>query len=1320
MPKKIIDLNISPYYDSSRRELDKGYTQYLATAGQVLQSRELNVAQGLIYGNLRKVTDLVIADGTIISGCNYINNETTKICTLYAGEIYINGIVVKIPEKSWPYKIEDNDDEDTISTESTIIYAEIAAYVYDERDDKSLYDPAEKMENYGNAGGHRLKYEATVGAVKETLYADKTALSGFTRVILYKIKDRHIVQNNVVEQQINTPIFGKVYKQIAQNTYDASGDFIAEGMQISISENRDNPRALYNIDVTSGRAYVKGFMYTYPLTTTLINKAATDTTDNGTTGENKTFHLETSMYYLSNPNVATVSSVTGTIAYDGYGPTYCDPNSYTTSINSRYPVNEVTSIYQLKNNDKVVYSKTMYDVQGNTIIWKTSERPGSEESLYIDFTYTGGLELGTDYVISSNSNGYYIEFTSDGRKPADDKEFNVKYSWYLSRIDLLYVREDGVISIKLGVPGTVDVIKEPTIPAGALPLAMINVEPGKLPIEYIVSSYNIYRVPTAQLQNMKKRIEDLEYNVALSKLESQAQSVFTSQESLTNLKNIFVDPIADFTKADVNNPNYDATLDFFELEVRLPQDIVQLNANNITYVSYNSGGDTQSNDFGNGVLYLDIINKPIIATQTLATNNIDVVPYAFKGLRPQLSCSPKKIVTVDNLGETAVIWLPTRVIYNSTTVSNWIRNQYTSGGKWNGSAYGWGTVNLPVGSTNLGQSKMQSSTTTTTSYEETVLQADTVDLIPQANIKAGELLTITGKDWPANTEIRIYLDDSVVIPAFKDDIFSDTAPFYMPNDTTVDPENSEIAGNLVNFNNIGLIRRPNVWQWQKVNLVDAKNVWKISHPLYVKSNNATDGISYYYNSDNAQWYYRRENTKNSVTSISNLTPITVGVNDMQWCKFLTRSPWIDHYVSTELTMSDTRSLVTTINTTEPLTGDKYPDSSAYSSTKSTIITDSTGAFTASIAIPEGTATGTHTITAETILPKDFNPDYYFTANDEFSGEAYIRKTTSYIYKQKTEIINKVVYNDIVQIVRNTDPIAESFSFSEEQYLSGIDLYFNNVPWPSTDGDNSETRRNSSVIFTIREMENGYPTTRVLYQKEITGVDKDSTGNYIIKLAGNKTAEGNLTPTHIDFDYPVFVEANTQYAFTIGSNMNGFRILYAQMGEKDLITNEPITLQPTTNGVMFSSSDNYTWTPHQESDVTYQLYGVEFSTASKVYYLNNIRYSSDNTASSTNYFSTMNVSVDTAIFEHTDVDVEYALNVSNLQNYSSWLPLNLEERYEFENSDITYSNGMNLAIKFTLSSSNNKVTPMINLNTLEIYLAKYRATGSYILNTVTIS
>lgn len=79
------DLSVAPYYDTTTEELNKNYIQYLAVDGQRLQNRELNVAQGLIRGNARKITDLIIEDGSVVSGCNFVNDNVNKICTLYEG-----------------------------------------------------------------------------------------------------------------------------------------------------------------------------------------------------------------------------------------------------------------------------------------------------------------------------------------------------------------------------------------------------------------------------------------------------------------------------------------------------------------------------------------------------------------------------------------------------------------------------------------------------------------------------------------------------------------------------------------------------------------------------------------------------------------------------------------------------------------------------------------------------------------------------------------------------------------------------------------------------------------------------------------------------------------------------------------------------------------------------------------------------------------------------------------------------------------------------------------------------------------------------------
>jgi len=62
---------------------------------------------------------------------------------------------------------------------------------------------------------------------------------------------------------------------------------------------------------------------------------------------------------------------------------------------------------------------------------------------------------------------------------------------------------------------------------------------------------------------------------------------------------------------------------------------------------------------------------------------------------------------------------------------------------------------------------------------------------------------------------------------------------------------------------------------------------------------------------------------------------------------------------------------------------------------------------------------------------------------------------------------------------------------------------------------------------------------------------------------------------------------------------------------------------------------------------------------------------------------------------------------------NWQPLNLEEMYNVSKTADFISKGMFFAIKVTLSSTDSKVSPVMNAKTFETFFAKYKTSGSYI-------
>ena len=55
------DLTVEPYNDTTNYELSKGYVRPLMKQGLPPQNRELNVMTGLLYGQMKKITDILIS-----------------------------------------------------------------------------------------------------------------------------------------------------------------------------------------------------------------------------------------------------------------------------------------------------------------------------------------------------------------------------------------------------------------------------------------------------------------------------------------------------------------------------------------------------------------------------------------------------------------------------------------------------------------------------------------------------------------------------------------------------------------------------------------------------------------------------------------------------------------------------------------------------------------------------------------------------------------------------------------------------------------------------------------------------------------------------------------------------------------------------------------------------------------------------------------------------------------------------------------------------------------------------------------------------------
>lgn len=156
---------------------------------------------------------------------------------------------------------------------------------------------------------------------------------------------------------------------------------------------------------------------------------------------------------------------------------------------------------------------------------------------------------------------------------------------------------------------------------------------------------------------------------------------------------------------------------------------------------------------------------------------------------------------------------------------------------------------------------------------------------------------------------------------------------------------------------------------------------------------------------------------------------------------------------------------------------------------------------------------------------------------------------------------------VVTTVKNYtiyDPLSQTFRVTERCQIGAVEI------WLTAKGA-------TPITIQIRETANGYPTSAVL-------------GETTINTANLVTGQFN----RFIFRFPVTLSADTDYALTVLCNDSDSEIAVAQIGKADTTYHQWVTAQPYQIGVLLSSSNAVTWTPHQDMDMTFRLLRYEYT------------------------------------------------------------------------------------------------------------------------------
>ena len=214
--------------------------------------------------------------------------------------------------------------------------------------------------------------------------------------------------------------------------------------------------------------------------------------------------------------------------------------------------------------------------------------------------------------------------------------------------------------------------------------------------------------------------------------------------------------------------------------------------------------------------------------------------------------------------------------------------------------------------------------------------------------------------------------------------------------------------------------------------------------------------------------------------------------------------------------------------------------------------DAQGVITGSFMIPAGVPSGNKLVSAVGGSGQ--------MARATFSGQGTIERQT---WQEQTTLTTTKWSSPppppLPPPVVFTDPLAQTFMLDSNMQVSGVDLWF-------------AAASTTTTRVQIRGTSTGLPNAQVIAEAVIAPTS--------INVGGSST--------RIVFPSPVSLIGGVEYAIVVLCDDAVGALSVAELGKFDSNAQRWITVQPYTVGVLLSSSNTSTWTPHQDRDMTFRL------------------------------------------------------------------------------------------------------------------------------------
>lgn len=594
------DLRQTPYL--SRFNASEDRTMVLFNPDVPLQQAELNELQMMQEDGLAKLGYALMSDGNLQSGMDFITTET-KV-TVNDGLVFLAGRIRNFTTQTV---------EITGKGKETI-GVKLERRIVTSEEDTTLLDQTSGVPSAFSKGADRLQESVVLCA------NDPSA------VTIYQFEDGALFINP------ENPEFDKINKILAERTYDESGSYRVSGFEIYTEPNPEKKDTHIHLVVDGGKAYVMGYKVDKPTSTRMDLPKAKGT--RSINNEGFYYKNETRKGKLGNNPVARVTRVTGQTRVEGETVSR-GVQANGTDFLSNTSVVEVEKVWTDGANAREYKQGTDFQVvNGQSISWSVTggQQPPAGSTYKVTYIYNKLMKEKVDYNVVTTGEGdnkeWWIDFNGlTGDKPVDNRLVNVDYEYYLARIDLIVMDQSGNIIIKEGQPESLRLVEPPNhLDPFTLRLGTVTVLPNS--DNALSKPFSVDRLSMEDLQKLKIRVENIEYNEAVNALDKPA----IQGENPLHLRGVFSDGFITMGKYDSGHPDAKIGFSFDDAEITLPYE--EINKKVPLIMEGNSNAHVW------GRLVTAPFTEVVGIEQPFATEALNVNPYNNFNVQGMLALDP--------------------------------------------------------------------------------------------------------------------------------------------------------------------------------------------------------------------------------------------------------------------------------------------------------------------------------------------------------------------------------------------------------------------------------------------------------------------------------------------------------------------------------------------------------------------------------------------------------------------------------------------------------------------------------------------------------